>query len=183
MSKNKGVKLKNEDVIRIGKKLFKVIRIELDSRKSKATFLKRARKKSEIGLPKSLPSKLDNSETRRFNPNLRNNLIGSNLDNRKPNCEILDQISDKQNGNKKKLNMQKEQTMETELARKRMLRGLENSNMNTSNINNTEGGIMQMGANEREYLSQVHPKVFVEGIQRWGIFNLKLRSLGFYWNL
>ena len=117
--KSQGVKLNNNDILRIGKKLFKIWRIEIESNQSKEKFLKKAKKVSVFG-------KND------ISVNLNHKIVQSNTTRFKED-DLLSKIISK------KRKKEKEKTFETDNLRKEMLFNLSESKLNTSNINNTEG--------------------------------------------
>jgi hypothetical protein len=104
--------LENGDIIRLGKKLFKIIRIELESLKSKQKFLKKAKRKSEFGKERILSNRLAYSETTRI----------------KERTLEIEEKNIKEN----------DQSIKTKNAQKDMLELTEGTRFNTTNINNTE---------------------------------------------
>jgi hypothetical protein len=101
--------------MRLGKKLFKIIRIELESLKSKEKFLKKAKRKSEFGKERLLSNKLAYSETTRI----------------KERTLEIDNIE--------KEKKEKDKSIRTENVQKDMLKQTNGTRYNTTNINNTEG--------------------------------------------
>ena len=114
----KGVKLENGDIFRLGKKLFKVVRIELESLESKKKFLKKAKRKSEFGKDRLLTNKLAYSETTRI----------------KERTLPLEKET-------RPREKQKDFTIQTDSAQKEMLEHSGSTQNNTTNVNNTEGMI------------------------------------------
>ena len=108
-------------MIRVGKKLFKIWRIELESSRSKEQFLKKAKKVSDYGKHQVLSSKLAYSETTR----------------------IKNKKSMKEDNTELELREKNDKTIESEFARKKMISNISDSKLNTSYINNTEGEILR----------------------------------------
>ena len=118
---SKGVKLENGDILRLGKKLFKIVRIELESQESKKKFLKKAKRKSEFGKEKEKvqANKMANSETTRVKERTL--------------PQFQKEITEEEET--------PEMTYPTEQVREKILDSMESSQHNTTNINNTEGDL------------------------------------------
>lgn len=118
------MRLENGDIFRLGKKLFKVIRIELESLESKKKFLKKAKKKTEYGKDRLVSNKLAYSETTR----IKERTIPSKRSKLSDDKSVKDFKED-----------DKFFTIKTDNIQKEMLKKERGTQINTTNINNTDG--------------------------------------------
>lgn len=118
----------------MGKKLFKIIRIELESLESKNKFLKKAKRKSELKKKKSISKKIECSETTR-------------IKERTLALENKEESKEGDNGESKENNVSDkigncDITIQTDKIQQKVLESSISSQNNTTNINNTEGNMM-----------------------------------------
>jgi hypothetical protein len=120
--------------MRLGKKLFKIIRIELESLESKNKFLKKAKRKSEIKKNKNLLKKIECSETTRIKE--RTLIMDNKEEKEEPTKDALNEKS------RKDLKENDNMTIQTDKIQQQVLESSISSQNNTTNINNTEGNLM-----------------------------------------
>lgn len=120
--------------MRLGKKLFKVIRIELESKKSKQKFLKKAKRKSGFAKENLFQHKLAHSETTRMQE--------------KPVLGVPAEITRNPD----------EKTILTQDAQIQILEATEGTQLNTTNINNTEEIPSTTQCQKKNHTEQAEPE-------------------------